>query len=161
MLEGFVLLDRHGLAGEKRLVDEQAACAQQAQVGRDLVASFEKHDVARHEIPHCDLRALPVAKNEGTGSDHAANGVERLLGLALLDEADDGVDDHDRGDHGRINDVSEQGGRNGSGEQEVDQDVVELRQEPQERRPAGGRRQLVRAMGGLAPRRFTCGEAVA
>ena len=61
------------------------------------VARLEQHDIAGHEVGHGDAaRADRRAGRLALRRDHAADRVERLLRLALLDEADDGVDQRPR-----------------------------------------------------------------
>ena len=50
---------RHGLAGQRRLLGAQVLGLQKPEVGRDLVAGFEGHDVARHELFGRDQAVLP------------------------------------------------------------------------------------------------------
>ena len=59
-----VLLDRHRLAGERRLVHAQVARAQEAQVGRHLVAGLQQHQVAGHDLGGRQAQLL-------AGADHA------------------------------------------------------------------------------------------
>ena len=82
---------------------EQAARAQQAQVGRHAVARLEQHHVAGHELARQPtvMRARRRAARAARGRDQLADRVERLLGLALLEEADDRVDQHDGEDDRR------------------------------------------------------------
>ncbi|MCY1171761.1 hypothetical protein D9M73_118820 [compost metagenome] len=142
----FLLFDRHGFAGERRLVDQQAACTQQAQIRRNPVARFEHHDIAGHEIRDRDHPARAVAQYGRVRGDHVANGAKSPFGLAFLGEADDRVDqDHDRDDK-RIDKVAEQSGCKGSGKQEIDERAVELGEEAQDRMRGCGARKRVRPM---------------
>ena len=69
--------------------------------------------------------------------------LQRLLGLAFLDEAEQRVEDDDAEDDRRVEpQVEHQLGEAGA-KQDVDQDVVELRQEPHERSPLLAFRQPV------------------
>ena len=55
------LLRRHGLAGQRGLVDEQVLGLEQPQVGRDHVAGGQPHDVAGHQRLERNLREVAVA----------------------------------------------------------------------------------------------------
>ena len=69
-----------------------------------------------------------------------ANGVQRLFGAALLDEADCRVDDDDGEDDHGIDGVAEQEGDQRRSEQDINQEVVDLGEEPRrERTPLAGR----------------------
>ena len=54
-----VLLERHRLAGQRRLVDEEILCRDQPQVGGDHVAGRQQHDVAGNELPDRHI-AVPL-----------------------------------------------------------------------------------------------------
>jgi hypothetical protein len=77
----------------------------EAQVGGHLVACLQQHDVAGHQLLGGHSAPLPVAQHQRPGREHVADGVQGLLGLALLDEADDGVDEHHAEDHTRVHPV--------------------------------------------------------
>ena len=164
--EGGVLLDGGlGLGGSHRftregcLVDQERAGLEQPEIGGDAVSGFDEDNVAGHDLAGGDARAAPVAQHVGARRDHAADGVERVLGLALLDEADNGIDEDHGDDDGRIDEVSEAPGRHRARQEEVDQRVVELGEEA-EQRPAGGRgRKLVAAVACKALRRFAGGQS--
>ena len=66
----------------------------------------------------------------GMGRDHVADRAECALSPALLNEADDRVNQYHCADHQRINDMAEQRSRERDRKQEVDQRAIELRQEP-------------------------------
>ena len=128
-----VLRTAADFAGQRRLLHLQALDLEQPQVGRHLVAGLDEDDVARHQPFGGDGLAMAVAQHAGLQRQHLADGIERPLGLALLDEADQRVDDDDAGDDRRIDVVLHQGGDRRRDEQDVDQDVVELEQQPDQR----------------------------
>ncbi len=148
------LLHRHRLAGQGRLVDAQVLDPQQPQIGRHPVPGFQEDHVARYEVGGVDLVPLAVAQNRCVAGQHGAHGLEGTLGLALLDEADDRVDHHHTHDHGRVDVVLQPGRDRGRGQQHVDQRVVELQEEAQERSPPAWGRQAVRPEPGEAPARL-------
>jgi hypothetical protein len=73
-----------------------------------------------------------------------ANGVQRILGPALLDEADRRVDDHDAENDHRVHAVAEQEGDQRRNEQDIDQQVVDMGEEPRGKRARLAGRQTVR-----------------
>ena len=100
-------LDRHGLAGEGRLVDEQVLGGEQAQVGRDHVAGREGDDVARNELLDRDFgEAFDLGDVRRAAAPlHARGGLHQgpqlgggLVGAMLLDEGRDDRQDHHHGD---------------------------------------------------------------
>jgi hypothetical protein len=146
-----LLFGRHRFAGQQRLVDQEPARADQAQVGGHAIPRLEQHEVAWHEVGDRDAHASTVAQNAGMWRDHLADGVERLLRLAFLNEADDGVDQDDGDDHRGIDAVADQCGRDRRRQEEVDQRIVELREEPPDRMGPRRGRQLVGTVGLQAP----------
>jgi hypothetical protein len=127
---------------------------------RHLVAGGQQHDVARHELLGGDQLPLAAAQHRGLRREHAADGVQRRLGLAFLHEADEGVDDHRAQQHAGVDPVPQPGGDGGRHQHHVDQHVVELRQQPQPCGPARRRGQAVGAVHGQAPRGLGVGQAV-
>ncbi len=138
------LVDRHRLAGQDRLVDPEAARLDQPEVGRHPVTGLEQHDVARHHRLCRDGRPPAVPQDRGVRIDHGADRLQRPLRASLLDEADDGVGDHHGEDHQRVRKVAERARQHAGRHQHVDQQVVELQQEPPEDAPAWRLRQPVR-----------------
>ena len=97
-----VLLDRDGLAGEGGLLDLHGSALEHAAVGGDGVARLEQHDVAGDELGACHVNHLAVADDFGLRRGHLLQRLERLLGLGLLNHAEDGVQDDDGQDDGGI-----------------------------------------------------------
>src|SRR3546814_10643760 len=82
----FLLLDRHRFSRQRRLIDEQPACLQQSQVGRNTVASLQHDDVAGYKIGDCDRSPGAVAQHCRMRGDHVADRAERALGFAFRSE---------------------------------------------------------------------------
>ncbi len=150
---------RHRFAGQRRFFRAQVLDLGEADVGGDLVAGFEEHDVARHERLRRDHRRLPVAQRSRLRREHVADRIERLLRPALLKEAEQSVDDDDaeddRGVEPQVHHQLDEAG----GEQHVDKHVVELLQETHERPALARGRQHVEAVFRLAARGFGVVEA--
>jgi hypothetical protein len=89
------LLDGGALPGELALDGLQLGHRHQPQVGRDLVPRLEQHQVARHQLPRVGVHDLAATADLAAGGGELHQRVEGLLGLALLIEADEGVDDDD------------------------------------------------------------------
>ena len=98
-----------------------------------LLPGVQHDDVARHQPFGRDGAARAVAEHRGDRRQHLPDRVHGLFRLAFLDEADDRIDQDDGEDDRRVDGVAEKRGDHGRGEKDVDQDVVELRQEPHER----------------------------
>ena len=63
--------------------------------------------VAGHQLVRREVRRLPSRVTLASAESTLADRVERLLGLAFLDEADEGVDNHDPEDDGGINHLAQ------------------------------------------------------
>ena len=73
------------------------------------------------------LQQFAVAAHPGLGDEHLAQRVERLLGPVLLDEADDGVEQHhDEHDERCLQLAGDDEGDDGGADQDEDQQVGEL-----------------------------------
>ena len=55
-----------------------------------------------------------------------------ILSLALLDESDDRIDDHDSQNHTGVQPMSQQGGHRSRCQQDIDEYIVELNEETQQ-----------------------------
>ncbi len=148
------LLHRHRLAGQGRLVDMEVLRFEQPQVGRHPVAGGQQHHVARYQAFGVQRLALAVAQDQGMQRKHVADGVQRVGRLALLDETDQRVDHHRQEDYRTVHPEAEQRGDQRGEQHHVQQDVVELPQQAQQRPLAFRRGQPVvavrrQAAGGL------------
>ena len=103
-----VLLHGHRFAGQRGFFDLEVDGRDQAQIGGHIVARFQQDDVARNELPGRNRDLMAVADDLGVGRRHLLQGRERLLGLRLLDHADDGVQHHDAHDGDGIDILAEQ-----------------------------------------------------
>ena len=99
------LVGRHRFAGEDRFVDAEAAGADQADIGRHAGPGLDEHDVAGHDRIGSNGDAVAIAQDRRLGVDHAADRLERLCRLALLDEADQRVGERHRQHHAGIDPV--------------------------------------------------------
>jgi hypothetical protein len=157
-----VLVHRHRFAGERRFIDAQVLHLQQPQVGRHAVARSQQHQIAGHQVGGIDVLAPAVAQHHRMRRQHRADRVQRRLGLALLDEADDGVDHHRGQQHAGVDPVAQHRGDGRGAEHHVQQHVVELRQQAHQRPALGRAAQPVRPVALQAlpyPRRIQTGLA--
>ena len=97
----------HGLAlpRERALVRLEGGRLElhDAHVSRHLVAHADVDHVARHELRRRHVgHDLAVAQHPRGGRLHLLECLERVLGVVLLPDADDGVDDQDEHDHERL-----------------------------------------------------------
>ncbi len=145
------LVDRLGLAGQCRLLQQEAARADQAKVRRHLVARLQDDDVAGHQLLGGDPGPLPLPQHERLGREHLADRIQCPLGPALLDEAHDRIDQNDAQDHRGVDPFAEPRGDQGRAEQHVDQDVVKLGEEAPEWTPRRSRLEAVGTVGREAP----------
>ena len=77
---------------------------------------------------------------------HGADGVERLLRPAFLDEPNACVDDDDREDDDGVESVAQEDGDERRGEQHIDEKVVELGEHARDERARLSSRQAVRPL---------------
>ena len=99
-----VLGGRQALAGERRLVDLERGRRDDPSVRGHEVAGLERDDVARHQLLGRDLPQLAVTPHAGLDDHHLLERRHRGRRLALLAEAEVGVEDgqedqHDAGRH--------------------------------------------------------------
>lgn len=132
----YVFVGRDGFAGQHRLLHAQAFGCDQPKVGGHLVACVQKHDVSRHQFLGRHRCPAPVTQNARVRCQHIADCRQRLFGAALLHKADYCVNQHDRQDHAGIDQMPKRGRDNGCGQQHIDQNIVELPEEPAQR-PVG------------------------
>ncbi len=123
-------------------------------IGRHPVAGGQQHHVARYQAFGVQRLALAVAQDQGMQRKHVADGVQRVGRLALLDETDQRVDHHRQEDYRTVHPEAEQRGDQRGEQHHVQQDVVELPQQAQQRPLAFRRGQPVvavrrQAAGGL------------
>jgi hypothetical protein len=149
-----VLRHRHALAGQRRLLAGEREGLGHAGVGRHVVARLEFDQVARHEVAGRDRPPRALADHAGQGRGHRPQGRQRPLGPILLQEADHGVDEHDRHDRRGVGPVAHRPGDHGGRHQDPDHQLTELG----EKRPPPGHRsrlgQGVGAVGRQPPRRL-------
>src|SRR5690606_16569711 len=117
------------LAGENGLLHGQAASLEQAQIRWHFVPRFEQHNVAGNQGLAFDAATIAIPKNRGFWSQHLANGVDSFFRLALLNKADDAVDDNHGNNDNRIDKMAEQRSDDGGSQQHIDENVMEMKQE--------------------------------
>jgi hypothetical protein len=149
-----LFLDRHGLAGQRRLVDAELRGLEEPQVGRDDRARFQEDEIPRHQLGRGEHPGLPVPDHGGAGGGHRGERLHGALGAVLLDEADRRVQDHDRHDRDRVGGVADRGRDDGRAQEDEDHEVGELVEEHPEAGPSLRLGQPVRAMLGQPPRRL-------
>ena len=125
---GSDLLERHRLAGECRLVEEEILRRDQPEVGGDHVARRQQDDVAGHELldRHVDviMRLGACLPAHGRGyRHHPLQLVGGIVGTMLLDEAQRDAQNHHDGDHDRGPLIAQEVGRGRKREQKQVQRV--------------------------------------
>jgi len=127
------LLRRHGLAGERGFVDLEIARARQSQVGRHLVARLQEHDVSGHERNGREPRLLSTADDGGLAGNRLGQRGDGPQGLGFLNEAHEGIDQDDPENDGCVDPFLEQAGHERGRKKDVDQRLMELEQETDQR----------------------------
>ena len=148
---GFGLLGHgHGFACEGRFIHLQLRNLDQPQVGRDLVARLQQHDVAGHQLSSGQDLHHAAAQHGGVCRRQLAQRSHGLVGAPGLHKADDGVEHYDDEDHQRVGDFAHQPRYDGRAQQHQHHEVLEL--VGQQTPPGAVLRfsQLIGAMGGAA-----------
>ena len=98
-----------------------------AEIGGDLVAHVDSHDIACHEVSGRDLRRLAIANDVGLLREHVGEALHGLRGVGLLHVLEDAGEEHDDAKHGtevkvvkissiKTVSVRREGGRDGGSE---------------------------------------------
>ena len=140
------LVDGDRLAGERRLFRPQVLHVDQAKVRRDLVAGLEQHDVARDQLVRWDQASLAAAHGPGLCRQHVADRVQGLLGFPFLNEAEQRVKEHYPQNDRRVEPQADHQLDEAGAQQHIDQDIVQLQEEPHEWSLLASFRQLVAAV---------------
>jgi hypothetical protein len=127
---------------------------EQAQVSRDTVASGQPDDIAGHQMHGVQPLAGAIAHHDGVRGNGAGKCRQRGFGLAFLDIADEGIDDHDTKDDRAVDIFAERGGNAASHDQYQHQGRGELRGQTCQGAPPGCLARLIGAVARQACRRF-------
>ena len=131
-----VEVDRDALTGDQRGVHLEGLRVDDDAVCRDPVACREHGDVVDDELDGVQLPLLAVTPHEHEAGNQVLHDGCCALGLALLGEGEDGVDDDDEGDgHGQLGHPRDEREQRGAPEQRREE-VGELGEQPP---PGGGR----------------------
>lgn len=106
---------------------------QKAKIGGNFLAGLQKNDVTRYDESAVDASSLAIPQDGGLRGEHPANSIHRLLGTSLLNEPDNCVGNHDRQDHARVDKMSEARRNGRRAQQHIDQEIVEVGEEPEDR----------------------------
>ena len=108
---------RHGqgFAGQRRLVDLHGVGAERAGVGRYDVAEAQAHDVAWHKQLRGEVRPCSVAQHARMRREFGLERGNRVAGLILLPEPDQGVGEEQHGDDDEVGPVLDDGRQYGCG----------------------------------------------
>ena len=123
------LLDRRRLARQDLLVGPELPHLEEPAVGRDDLAGRERDEVALHDLVTGD-RDLPTAPDdEGPGGRELPEFLHRRLGLPLLQEAQEGRQDHDDHDRRALDVFARRERDDRRRDQDPDQGIDELLEE--------------------------------
>ena len=98
METGSVLLS----AGQSRFLGAQVLRIYESKVRGNFVPRLQEHDVSRHKLLRGNHARLAAAQRPRLRGQHVADRLKRLLGLALLNEAEERVEDDHAKDDCRI-----------------------------------------------------------
>ena len=102
------LVDGHGLAGQRRLVDREPGSRDQPSVRRHPLALAQDDEIAGDDLLDADLALAAGADHARAPLEHVAEREHRSLGSRFLDEAEQRVEDHDRRDRRRLDPFADQ-----------------------------------------------------
>ena len=126
------LLNRHRFSGKGGFVDLEIPQVNQPHVGGHLIARLQQDQVARHHLRRRDP-AFGAGPHHRCFSNHGlsqrGNGFK---GLGFLQEADNGIHQHDAQNDPRIHPFLQQRGHDSGHQQNVDEWLVELQQKAQQ-----------------------------
>ena len=81
-----MLFGRIGLPRQQRLIDKEVARFDQPAVGRDDIAGAEIYDIARHQLFEMQLALASVAEHQRLWCHGAAQRIDGVVRVKLLDE---------------------------------------------------------------------------
>ena len=152
-------------AGEGGLLNLQGGAGQQPPVGGDGVPGLQQDDIAGYQAAALQLRDGAVPQDLAGGGGHGLQGLDGGLGLALLDHAQNGVQQHHRQDDqhlgkGLVGQIVGDGGHGGGGHEDQQHGVPQLLQKPLEQGGLGGLPQAVGAVFRQTALRLGGGQAL-
>jgi hypothetical protein len=130
------------------------------QVGGHLVTRLQENDVAGDKVGPIHGNPPPIAQYCGLRRKHAPDRRHRRLGLALLNEADHRIRQHHGQDHAGIDPMLQGSCHYRSTDQHIDQHIVELPQERDQRPAHLHLGQSVWSMFSQPPRSLGGGQAI-
>ena len=123
------LLNWQALAGERRLLGGEGKGFDEPGIGRHVVTRLDLDAISGHEFAGRNRTWCSIADDAGQRRRHPAEGRQCPLGAVLLQEADDGVDQHDRHDRGCVGPVAHGPRDDRRRDQDPDHQLPELGQE--------------------------------
>ena len=120
-----VAIDGRRLPGQRRHVDLERSL-EEPRVGGDPLPLLDQQHVARDELGRRDPELLSVAEDTRLGGEIRGKRLHRALGLELLDEGEDRVDEDHDDDRDRDGDDAGNPREDGRGPEEEGQRVGEL-----------------------------------
>ena len=123
---GGALLDRHRLAGQRRLLDGEVGRDADTAIGRNPVTDCQPDEIAWDELACRNVELAPATHGGGSRRRQLAERLESPLGPVLLQKAQQRREHDDHRDDDRLRLVAEDRRQAGADEQDEDQDVLEL-----------------------------------
>ena len=127
------LFHRLAFAGEGAFVDLHRIALQNPGIGGDEVAGLQQQDITGHHFwgGHLHLEAAP--EQGGSGGAHGLERFQRLFRLEVLHSAQHGIEDQHRKDDQRAFALAGQDGDHRSGDEDPDDEILELVEEDLQR----------------------------
>ena len=119
---------------------------QEAEIRRHTIPRLQPDDVAGRQFHGIDRALLPISQCHRLRRQHRTHCVERPLGLPLLNEADQRVDQHHTDDDAEIDPMAQHRGDRPRDQQDIDLHVLEMQQEAAQGALPWRGRQLMRTV---------------
>ena len=152
------LRNRQRLARQRRFVNPQVDGRHESRIGGHAVSRGHLDDVARHERVRVDQPQLSLADDSRARDVELEQRLHRAAGAPLGQEADERVDDEDRGDRDGFEAIAEKQRQHGRSQEQEDDHAGELIAKNRQRRSGGRRRQTIRPVPGESRLRFGVGQ---
>jgi len=156
-----VLLGRHRLARECRLLDMKVTRVEQAGVGGNPIPGGEPDDVAGDQIAPSNLDPAPITEGARRRRHSVSQSFGDSVGAIGLDEVEHDTQRHHEDDDGGIDPLAEQRGGEARDEKNDDQRIRQKEEDLDEASRPRCPRGLVRADLAEPPARLVGGQASA
>ena len=112
--------------GQDKVVSAETAGPDEPHISGYRTAFTQVDDVSRHQVSLAHFHPAAVADDDSRRLDDLFQGLENALGLVLLVEADQCIDEYDNKQDGACPEIIQIKGKQRGNDQDDDQQVIEL-----------------------------------